>query len=129
MKTNFRTFVLASAAVAAAAMVTIPAVADTSATLRVPFSFTVNGRTLPAGDYTVVRSNNLAFVRLQSVNSFAGYSWIAGQSQEKRDRVILRFNGENHALQSVQFGPVISPQLDKKSKNKESVVPIEVGGR
>ena len=129
MKINFRTFVLASAAVAAAAMATIPAVAETSATLRVPFSFTVNGRTLPAGDYAVLRSNNLAFVRLQSVNSFEGYSWIAGPSEEKRDRVVLRFNSENHALQSVQFGTVISPQLDKKWKHGESVVPIEVGGR
>jgi hypothetical protein len=110
-------------------MATIPAVAETSATLRVPFSFTVNGRTLPAGDYSVVRSNNLAFVRLQSVNSFEGYSWIAGPSEEKRDRVVLRFNSENHALQSVQFGTVISPQLDKKWKNGESVIPIEVGGR
>jgi hypothetical protein len=129
MKTNFRTFVLASAALAAAAMATIPAVAETSATLRVPFSFTVYGRTLPAGDYAVVRSTNLAFVRLQSVNSFEGYSWTAGPSEEKRDRVVLRFNSESHALQSVQFGAVISPRLDKKWKNGESVVPIEVGGR
>jgi hypothetical protein len=129
MKTNFRTFVLASAVVAVAAMATIPAVAETSATLKVPFSFTVYGRTFPAGEYAVVRSTNLAFLRLQSQNSFEGCSWIASPSETKRDRVVLLFNGENHALRSVQFGTVISPRLDKKSKEKESVVPIEVGGR
>ena len=129
MKTNLRAFVLASAAVLVAAAATIPAVAETSATLRVPFNFTVYGRTFPAGDYAVVRSPNLAFLRLQSKNSFEGYSWIATPSETKRDRVVLLFNGESHALQSVQFGTVISPRLDKKSKEKESVVPIEVGGR
>ena len=129
MKTNFRTFVLASAVVAVAAMATIPAVAETSATLKVPFSFTVYGHTFPAGDYAVVRSTNLAFLRLQNQNSSEGYSWIAGPSETKRDRVVLRFNGQNHALESVQFGVVISPRLDKKSKEKESVVPIEVSGR
>ena len=129
MKTNLRTFVLASAAVLVAAVATIPAVAETSATLRVPFNFTVYGRTFPAGNYAVVRSTNLSFLRLQNQNSSEGYSWTAGPSDTKRDRVVLRFNGENHALQSVQFGTVISPRLDKKSKQKESVVPIEVSGR
>jgi hypothetical protein len=129
MKTNLRTFVLASAAVLVAAMATIPAVAETSATLKVPFSFTVYGHTFPAGEYAVIRSTNLSFLRLQNQHSFEGYSWVAGPSDTKRDRVVLLFNGENHALESVQYGTVISPRLNKKSKQKESVVPIEVSGR
>ena len=129
MKTNLRAFVQASAAVLVAAAATIPAVAETSATLKVPFNFTVYGRTFPAGEYAVVRSTNLSSLRLQNKNSSEGYSWVTGPSDTKRDRVVLRFSGENHALESVQYGTVISPRLDKRSKEKESVVPIEVGGR
>jgi alpha-D-ribose 1-methylphosphonate 5-triphosphate synthase subunit PhnG len=129
MKTNFRTFVMASAVVAAAAMATIPAVAADTTTLKVPFGFTVNGRSLPAGEYSVVRSNNMAFVRLQSTTSSDGYSWVASPSAEHGNLVTLKFNAASHALQSVQYGPMISPRLDKNTKANESVSAIEVGGR
>ncbi len=53
MRSKFSTFVLASATLAAVALATLPAMAETSTTLNVPFSFTINGQSLPAGTYSV----------------------------------------------------------------------------
>jgi hypothetical protein len=129
MKTNFRTFVLASAVIAAAAMATIPAMAATSATLNVPFSFTVDGRTLPAGQYSVARSDNNAFVSLRSANSDASYTWVGSPAGDGSNRVILKFDAASHALETVQFGSTISPRLNKHSKSHETVVESEFSGQ
>jgi hypothetical protein len=129
MKINFRTFVLASAVVASAALTTIPAVAATSTTLKVPFSFTIDGHVLPAGEYSVVRDINHNFVHLRSANSSDEYTWVGSGSADRADRVVMTFNAENHALETVQSGAVITPRIDKKSKTRESMSPIEVSGR
>jgi hypothetical protein len=130
MKTNFRTFVLASAAMAAAAMATLPAMAETAITLKVPFSFTVNGRSLPAGEYSVVRDDTNNFVRLQSRDSSASYTWVASPTASHSDRVILKFDGQaqGHVLQSIQYGPLVTARLDGKKKN-EAVATQDVSGQ
>jgi hypothetical protein len=123
MKNTFRTFVLASAAIAAAAMATLPAMAETSTTLNVPFSFTVDGRTLPAGEYLVVRDGSSNFVKLRNRDLSFNYTWVASPTSERSDRVVLRFDGqnENHILQSVQYGPLVTARLD--GKKKENITP------
>jgi hypothetical protein len=123
MKNTFRTLVLASAAMAAAATATLPAMAETSTTLNVPFSFTVDGHILPAGEYSVVRDDTRNFVKLRSRDYSATYSFVASPTADRSDRVILRFDGqsENHALQSVQYGPLVTARLD--GKKKENITP------
>lgn len=124
MKSNFRNFVLASAALAAAAFTTLPAMAATSATLNVPFNFTVNGRNLPAGEYMVVRDTPGNFVRLQAKNSNESYTWVASPTASRTNRVVLKFEpGADHVLQSIQYGPLVTADLSIKSKRSEDVTP------
>jgi hypothetical protein len=125
MRIRFSALVLASAALAAVALSTIPAMATTGKTLNVPFSFTVNGKTLPAGEYYVVRDDSRHFVGLQSSHSSESFLWVANPSETKTDRVVLKFNpqGNTHELESVQYGPLVTSKLNGKSKKAEDVSP------
>ncbi|MGO9340547.1 MAG: hypothetical protein ACLPY1_23995 [Terracidiphilus sp.] len=129
MRSKLSTFFLASTALAAAALATIPAVADTTTKLNVPFSFTVNGRSLPAGIYSIHRDSN--FVRLVGKDATESFTWVAAPSAAMGDKVILRFDpqGVTHALQSVQYGPLVTTTLDRKSRKSEEVSPQYVPGQ
>jgi hypothetical protein len=131
MRSKLSTFVLASAALAAVALSTIPAMASTSKTLTVPFSFTVNGKNLPAGEYYVVRDDTQHFVGLQSQHSSQSFLWIANPSATRTDRVILKFDsqGNTHVLQSIQYGPLVTSRLDRKSRKTEDVSPQSAPGQ
>jgi len=124
MKLRIRALVLASAAIAAVTMAAIPASAASSTKLNVPFSFTVNGRTLPAGEYTVVRNDIGNFVRLQSKDASQGYTWLALSNGTDTDRVTLKFDAsDQHVLQSIQYGALVTPRIDGKPQKAEQVSP------
>jgi hypothetical protein len=130
MRSKFSTFVMASAALAVAALSTIPAMASTSNKLTVPFSFTVNGKNLPAGEYLVIRDDGHDFVRLQSVDASYSFVWMASPSATRADRVILSFEpqGETHVLESVQSGPLVTHRFTRKSRMTEDVsAPVAPG--
>jgi hypothetical protein len=121
MGSILRNFVLAPAAMAAAALTTNTAMAET--TLKVPFSFTVDGKDLPAGLYSVQRQSSHNLVTLKSKDASQSFTWVVGPGEPAptATAVILRFNelGESHALLSVQYGPVITSRLNKKTKQTE----------
>jgi YD repeat-containing protein len=125
MQTKFRSLILASAAIAAAAMTSIPATAVSATTLNVPFNFTVEGKTLPAGQYSIQRDDLGRFVRLQSQDAAQHLLWIAQPSDADTNRVVLRFeeHGQEHVLQYVQYGRLISPRLTAKAKKGENMAP------
>jgi hypothetical protein len=126
MRSKLSTFVLASAALAVAALSTIPAMASASTTLKVPFSFTVDGKNLPAGDYLVLQDETHDFVRLQSRDLSYSFVWVARPSAtNKTDRVILTFDpqGDTHALESIQYGRLVTSKLNRKTKKTEDVSP------
>ena len=131
MRSKLSTSVLASAALAAVALSTIPAMASTSRILKVPFRFTVDGKELPAGDYFVVREDGHDFVRLQSRDLSHSFVWLASPCASRADRVILQFEpqGDTHVLESVQFGPLITHNLAGKSRKIENVSPQEAPGQ
>ena len=93
MRSKFSTLVLASAALAAVALATIPAVAATSKTFTVPFNFTVEGQSLPAGLYSVQQDLYGSILRLQSRDGSKSFSSIAIPSEKNGDRAVLRFRG------------------------------------
>lgn len=125
MQTRFRSLILASAAIAAAAMSSIPAMAVITTSLNVPFSFTVQGEAFPAGEYSVQRDDLGNFVKLQSKDASLHHSWLARAGETSPDRVVLRFeeHGQQHVLQSVQYGRLVSPRLTGKGKKGENMAP------
>ena len=130
MQINFRTLVLASAAMAVVAITSIPAMAANRVMLTVPFSFTVQGTTLPAGDYSVTRDDLRSLVRLESKDASRGYMWFVHSADTRADRVALRFevDGQTHALQSIQCGHSETSRLTKKAKKGENIAPLVIVG-
>ena len=116
MGSTLRNFVLAPAVIAAAALATNTAMAET---VKVPFKFTVAGKDFPAGYYSVKREFSLGMVTLRSNATSQSFIWILapGDPAPTDTAVVLRFDqlGQDHVLQSVQFGPLITSRLDKKA--------------
>jgi hypothetical protein len=131
MQINFRTLVLASAAMAAAAMTSIPAMASSQVMLNVPFSFTVQGNSLPAGEYFVRRDDLGSHVKLESADAKHGYMWFIHATDAKADLVSLRFevDGQNHTLQSIRYGNRETSKLTRKAKKGEDITPLTVVGQ
>jgi hypothetical protein len=133
MRINFRSFVLASAAIAATAIATVPASAASigSATLTVPFSFNVDGKTMPAGTYHVQRDTAGNFIKLQSEDGSETFNWVARATGSDDRTVTLRFDKRGGAkdLQSVQYGPLTTPRLDRKLSPREREAQEVVSGQ
>src|SRR5271157_1205182 len=117
MQSRLSHLILAPAVLAVAAFATIPAMAETT-TVKVPFSFTVAGKSLPAGQYSIQRDTLGTFVRLQSEDASQSFSWVADPSGVNRALVVLKFDetGQTHALRSIQYGSLVTGTLDKKKK-------------
>jgi hypothetical protein len=120
MRIIFGKLFLAPVLMATAALASTSAMAE--ATVNVPFTFTVAGKNCPAGPYSVKRDALRNLLILQSKNSSQTFSWIFRPAETASDtKVTLKFDGlgETHALQSVQYGQTITPQLEKKVKQNE----------
>jgi hypothetical protein len=130
MRSKFSTFVLASATLAAVALATIPAVAETSTTLNIPFSFTINGQSLPAGTYSVQRDTPGNFLKLQGKDASQHFTWPALPGATRSDRVILKFDGQGqtHVLESVQFGPLVTSRIERRNRKTEDLSPQDMPG-
>ena len=129
MRTLLPKFVMASAVMLAGAMAAAPAMAEVI--VNVPFEFTVNGKLCPAGQYQIGHDGTSNLVTLRSRAWSRTFAWIAGPGEPSPDdaRVILRFdeNGDQHQLQSVQFGSLITDRLDHQKRSKPSeYVPTRV---
>jgi len=117
MKSMHSKFVLASAVLAAVALGTIPVSAET--TLKVPFKFTAGGQVCPAGYYTVRHDDTSNFVTLISKEDSKTFTWVVGPGEPAptESKVTLKFDtlGGTHVLQSIQYGRLVTSQLDKKT--------------
>jgi hypothetical protein len=116
MRFILRKVILASAFGAALALAGNSAMAATR--VNVPFNFSVAGKTLPAGGYNLVHDPTSAFVTLRSLDSNDSYTWLLTPGPSEYDKKIaLKFHEGNgtHVLQSVQYGSMVTPRLDKKN--------------
>lgn len=117
MRINFKSFVLAPAVLAVAALATQTAVAE-SRTVNVPFNFVAAGKICPAGDYRVSEDNYGGSVSLVSQKN--AFVWLLepGDSAVRDHHVVLTFDvdGPNYLLRTVKFGNSITPRIDKKYK-------------
>jgi hypothetical protein len=131
MRFNLGKLLAAPVMMAAAALATNSAMASTL--LKVPFSFTVAGHNCPAGLYMVQRDTTGGLVTLSSRDSSRSFSWVLepGNPDPMDSRVVLTFDdfGETRALQSVQFGPMITPRLDKKARRSEHPTQRMIAGQ
>ncbi len=114
--------VLAPALMAAAALATQSAMAET--TLKVPFSFTVSGKNCPAGRYFVEENTNHSIVTLKSADSKQIFTWVLSSRtyDPAANNIILNFktSGQTHVLRSIQVGPMSTPTLDNKSLGNQA---------
>jgi hypothetical protein len=119
MKNTLRSLVLASAVLATAAFTVPTAMAAT--TLNVPFAFTVGNQTCPAGHYLVERDMNLASVRLIGADQSFTWGIHPGDGAPTNTRVVLKFDeiGSSHALSTIEYGPLTTSRIDKKSLRDE----------
>jgi hypothetical protein len=115
MKSNLFSLILAPVVLAAAAVTAIPAVAATS-TINVPFNFTVDGKALPAGEYTVQVDTLDNLVKFHGNNSPQTFIWTVRTADKASSTPVLNFDqqGGTHVLRSVQYGSLVTGQLDRK---------------
>ena len=125
MQSMFRKVILMHAVGIVATLAANTAMGATAATgVNVPFIFTVAGKTLPAGSYHVIRDSTSSFVTLESRDSSQSFTWLLspGQPNPNDKKVALRFDNRNdaHVLQSIQFGSMVTPRLDKIRNKKRA---------
>ena len=121
MRSTLHTVLASAALMAAAVLATNSAMAET--TLKVPFSFTVAGKTCPAGHYTVKENAIGSYVTLTDEDSSRVFTWVLGPGTPALtgNHVVLQFDvsGQTHLLRSVQIGSMTTPILDKNGRNSE----------
>jgi hypothetical protein len=126
MKSILRNLALAPALMAAAALMTTSAMAETA--IKVPFNFTVGGKVFPAGHYVVERDDSGSFVSLINRDVPVVASWVLtpGSPAPNENKIALKFDqvGNTHVLQSIQYGAMITSKLDKNLE-RESNQPSE----
>ncbi len=120
MRNMIRNLIVAPALLAAAALATTSAMATT---LQVPFSFVASGKQCPAGYYNVQKGMNNNVVTLVSRDGSRNFTYVLhpGNAAPTEKRVVLRFEaqGQNHVLESVQYGAQASQVIEKKSRHNE----------
>ena len=120
MRITLHSLIPAAAMLVAAAIAITPAMAET--VVKVPFSFVSGGKNCPAGVYSVSKTNGNDTVTLQGATG--RFTWMVkpSDSAPKDERVVLKFDhiGQTYLLRSIQYGQVVTFQLDKKAKDLES---------
>lgn len=125
-----RFLIVALVATAAATLAAKPARAD--ARVKVPFSFTVEGKQCPAGTYMVKGDATTDTVTLVGRDPSKIFSWIIAPNTTGADpnRVVLEFDqaGSEHVLRSIHYGSQATLRLDTRVRPDESEDTVR-GGR
>jgi hypothetical protein len=115
LRSPFRLVAVALLVMAASAFT---ATAAHAVTLDVPFAFAVGNKVCPAGHYTVRADDLRSSVELVGVSN--GFKWVIhpGDAGPTDNRVILNFVdvGSQHLLRSIQYGPMTTSRIDKKTR-------------
>jgi hypothetical protein len=116
-------FVLAPAVLAAVALACNTASAST---VNVPFSFAAAGHVWPAGAYSVQKELASDVVTVKSMATGLSFSSLIGPGEPALTdtRISMKFDtiGNTHALRTIQYGGLISSQLDKKLERSERLM-------
>jgi hypothetical protein len=126
MQIAFKSLVLSSAAFCATA-----AFAANQARVDVPFSFTSQGQSYPAGSYEVALDANHNFVTMASETDATKHlTWSVGPADAAKTLAVLKFdqNGAAYALKTIQLGDKVTPNLAPPSKRGISAT-TSIGGQ
>jgi hypothetical protein len=119
MRSILHSLVLAPALLAAAALTPNIAMAETVVT--VPFTFTVDGKVCPAGQYSVRRDSIKNMVFLQSEKAPIAFNWslTPGNDDRRPSNITLHFdeNNQGYTLQTVEYGRLTTHSLTHKGKS------------
>jgi hypothetical protein len=118
MRLNLRNLVLLSAALSSTA-----AFAANPTRVNVPFNFVAENHAYQAGSYIVQVDEQRSVMTLSNVNEPQhNMMWIiaAGETDPAHPKVSLTFDvtGQNHVLRTIQYGTLITPNLDKTPKQQ-----------
>ena len=131
MRSILSALILAPAMIAAAALTTNSAMAES--TINVPFSFIAAGKTLPAGKYVVVHDPSHNFVMLMGQKTGVSFNWILGPGDglPTDTKVKLEFEQQNqgYALKWIQVGALTTRRLDNKPRGSEHKTVVNVTGQ
>jgi len=111
MQVNIKSLVASAAVFCATA-----AFAANQAKVDVPFGFTAQGQSYPAGTYEVSLDANSNFVTMQSkTDAGKRISWSVGPADAGIAPAVVRFDqtGASYALKTIQVGEHVTPILDK----------------
>ena len=113
--------ILAPAVMAAAALATTTATAETA--MKVPFGFSAAGKSWPAGTYVVQKDLSGNLVTVRSRETAKSFTCILGPGAPAPTdtHVSLQFDeaGSTHALRTIQYGAQITSRLDGRNNNSE----------
>ena len=115
---SFRNLVLSAAALCSTA-----AFAATQTRLDVPFSFKVKNHAYQAGSYIVAVDPERASMSLNSVTAPGqALMWIVGpgvyDANESKVRLTFDVIGSDHMLRTIQYGGLITPNLERRPKQR-----------
>ena len=114
--------ILAAVVLTSASLITHAAKAETI--LKVPFSFTVAGQSMPAGLYAVSEDNYHNMVTLKAKDASKSFSavLVPGDPNPNEIHVALTFqeSGNSHTLKTIQYGPRVTTRLDKINERESS---------
>jgi hypothetical protein len=112
--------VLAAIVITAGALATHTAAAET--TLKVPFSFTVAGQSMPAGVYSVSKDavHNMVILKSMDASKTFFAVLVPGDPAPNDTHVALKFDqsGNGHTLKSIQYGGRITPSLEQATRER-----------
>jgi hypothetical protein len=126
MKFTLKTLIAPAVALCATA-----AFAANIARVDVPFSFTAQGQSYPAGNYMVTSDMNHSFITLvNEADAGKHLTWSVGPSDEAKAPAVVTFDqaANAYSLKTIQLGDKITPNLDMKSKAGISAT-TSVGGQ
>ena len=133
MRLSLRTIVLTPAVLAVVALATQSAHAAASATsVKVPFSFKVDDKICPAGEYLVGTDMASRFITLQSKDAAGvSFNFLSGPGDDEQNgkAILLKFDTINdlHVLHSVQVKKSVTRELDKKLVAERIAAPHSSG--
>ena len=114
---------LASAVLATVALAATTAMAESN--MKVPFNFTAAGKNWPAGTYSIQKDWHGGMVTLKSKVTADSLTFLVGPGapDPNETNVTLKFDevGGVHVLRSIQYGPEITAQLDKRVLRSEQM--------